>query len=82
MNDAERARARRFAERIRSLRITSGRHSICGRVKEAAVPSIATAITASYPTTDLDDDQLRRVMGTHQSRYPQAFHTSTHKTEI
>lgn len=81
MNDAEGARARRFAERIRSLRITSGRDSICGRVKEAAVPTIAAAITANYLTTDLDDEQLRRVIGIHQSRHPQAFHTPTSKTE-
>lgn len=82
MNDAMRARARRLAERIRSLRNTSGRYSICGRLKEPAVPTIAPAITAHYPTTGFDDEQLRRVIGIHQSRHPQAFNTSTLKTEI
>jgi len=75
--EADRARERTLEQRIKSRRLTDGHYSVFGRAKETAIPSIAAKIAANYPTTELTDEELRRVVGTHELQNPAAFLTST-----
>ena len=78
--EADRARVRTLVQRIKSRRLTDGHYSVFGRAKENAIESIAVAIASNYPSTELDDADLRRVMGTHELQNPAAFLTSTEIT--
>lgn len=77
-NEADRARVRALESRINSLALSKGRYSVFGRAKPGAVGSIAAAIASNYyASSALSDEDLTRIMGTHESRNPAAFLTTS-----
>lgn len=78
--EADRARVRSLEKRIKSRRLIDGHYSVFGRAKESAIESIAVAIASNYPSTELDDADLRRVVGTHELQNPAAFLTQNEVT--
>jgi hypothetical protein len=73
--EADRARARRILERIKSARVSGGRYSVYGRAKLHALESIAAAIAANNPSSDLNETELTRHMQRQEARNPAAFLT-------
>lgn len=75
-NEATRALERRLAARMRSHKVSDSAYSVFGRLHETHLEAAATAIARAYPTTELNDEDLRRVLMLHESRYPAAFRTT------
>jgi hypothetical protein len=73
--DATKARARRYAQRIRSNRNTRGPYSVFGRIKEAHIDGCADSLGALYPSDEPSEDEFVQVLLRHESRNPQCFST-------
>jgi len=82
MKDADRARARRIFERIQSRRAVEGPYSAFGRLKPEALAPIANAIAATYPSSALDEEDLRRCVLLHLSKNPAAARTHDETTAM
>jgi hypothetical protein len=82
LKDVDRARARRIFERIQSRRAIEGPYSAFGRLKPEAMASIADAIAATYPTTMLDEEDLRRCVLLHLGKNPAAARTHEETTAL
>lgn len=80
--EADRARARRIAERVRSRRAVEGPYSAFGRLKPEAIEPIAAAIAATYPTTTLDEEDLRRCVLLHLGKNPAAGRSHQETTAL
>lgn len=75
-NEATRALERRLAARIRSHKVSDSAYSVFGRIHDTHIDAAAAAIARSYPTSELTDEDLRRVLMNHETRYGAAFRTT------
>jgi len=82
LKEVDRARVRRIAERIRSRRATEGPYSVFGRLKPEAIEPMAEAISATYPNTTLDEEDLRRCALLHLGKTPAAGRSHQETTAL
>ena len=75
LNQADQARARRYAERIRSGRAKRGPYSIYGRIRAAHIDGAGEMFARAYCTQDISEAELERALLRHESSQPQCFVT-------